>query len=133
MSSDQRLFCSRCAKPWQSTDYKTCDDCRRKQRARARDIQQAVTDRNVRPILPRPTPFVTQGRFQVSTVQGHISAPVTTQSDLLQQRKRRRTQTECPGEPPLQGFGIHFADFVLYYEEVREARASGRATLRPIL
>ncbi|KAN0067550.1 hypothetical protein V8E54_014419 [Elaphomyces granulatus] len=121
MSSDQRLFCSRCAKPWQSTHYKTCDDCRRKQRARARDIQQAVTDRNAngpdsagrpRPILPRPTPFVTQGRFQVSTVQGHISAPVTTQSDLLQQRKRRRTQTECPG--------------------VREAR-SGRATVRPIL
>ena len=28
--SNQRVFCSQCAKPWQSTGYKTCDNCRRK-------------------------------------------------------------------------------------------------------
>ncbi|KAN0071107.1 hypothetical protein V8E54_010538 [Elaphomyces granulatus] len=29
-SSNQRVFCSQCAKPWQSARYKTCDDCRKK-------------------------------------------------------------------------------------------------------
>ena len=29
-SSNQRVFYSQCAKPWQSARYKTCDDCRRK-------------------------------------------------------------------------------------------------------
>lgn len=28
--SNQRVLCSCCAKPWQSTRYKTCDNCRRK-------------------------------------------------------------------------------------------------------
>jgi len=41
----------------------------------------------------------------------HIAAPVVTQSDLSQQRKRRRVQTEHTGDDPLQD--VH--DFVLHY------------------
>ena len=40
----------------------------------------------------------------------HIAAPVVTQSDLSQQRKRRRVQTEHTGDDPLQD--VH--DFVLH-------------------
>ncbi|KAN0082277.1 hypothetical protein V8E54_003575 [Elaphomyces granulatus] len=41
----------------------------------------------------------------------HIAAPVVTQSDLSQQRKRRRVQAEHTGDDPLQD--VH--DFVLHY------------------
>ena len=43
----------------------------------------------------------------------HIAAPVVTQSDLSQQRKRRRVQlqAEHTGDDPLQD--VH--DFVLFY------------------
>ncbi|KAN0073283.1 hypothetical protein V8E54_008503 [Elaphomyces granulatus] len=47
---DQRLLCSSCAKPWQSTRYKTCDGCRgrraeqRRAERPAGGVQQAVTD-----------------------------------------------------------------------------------------
>ena len=41
----------------------------------------------------------------------HIAAPVVTQSDLSQQRKRRRVQVEHTGDNPLQD--VH--DFVLHY------------------
>ena len=41
----------------------------------------------------------------------HIAAPVVTQSDLSQQMKRRRVQTEHTGDDPLQD--VH--DFVLHY------------------
>jgi hypothetical protein len=58
MSSDQRLVCSGCSKPWQPTHYKTCDDCRRKQAEKRRDRKAAATadrPRKLRRILPRPT------------------------------------------------------------------------------
>jgi len=34
--SNQRVLCSCCAKPWQSSRYKTCDNCRRKTAERRR-------------------------------------------------------------------------------------------------
>ena len=33
-------FCSRCAKPWQNTHYKACEDCRRKDAECARAARQ---------------------------------------------------------------------------------------------
>jgi predicted amidophosphoribosyltransferase len=55
----QRTFCSGCARPWRSTQFRSCDNCRRRasQRAvRARQLSVTVGKRN---ILTGPPPPLT--------------------------------------------------------------------------
>src|SRR5271155_3972994 len=53
--------CTGCLRPWTSSRYRTCDACRRR-----------------------------SGQNRYRTVHDHISTPVATPSQLLQQRKRHR-------------------------------------------
>jgi hypothetical protein len=51
------VLCSSCARPWQSTQFKTCDDCRRKASLRALTSRQfmVATGETNRSTAPPPT------------------------------------------------------------------------------
>ncbi|KAN0068192.1 hypothetical protein V8E54_013762 [Elaphomyces granulatus] len=104
MSSDQRLLCSGCAKPWQSTRYKTCDDCRRKWAEKRRVRKAAATDpdsadrpRKLRCILPRPTPVPPTASNAIgndSSLLDSASAPFKALNLLVEEFNRHQSASE---------------------------------------
>ena len=77
--SDQRLLCSMCAKPWLSTTYKTCNDCRRKaaeRRQRTRVTTSAAATSLQRPLLPAPQATVSTATTTTSAATTSILPPL---------------------------------------------------------
>ena len=94
MSSHQRLLCSDCAKPWQSTRYKTCDDCRRKRAEKRRVRKAAATDPDSadRPRKLRRIPSDAIGND--SSLLDSASAPFKALNLLVEEFNRHQSASE---------------------------------------
>lgn len=67
LPATQRVLCSKCARPWPSTEYKTCDECRRKAALRRRIPSRQPASANPQLSAHTPLPILNSSNARPSS------------------------------------------------------------------